>query len=170
MEDVLGGGDLPFDPVSFVMAYTGSEICVLPASEESTVMSLKQGVALHLEHLPFAIRLLVEGQPVPVGGTWAALGSPRVMHVVLAPTTTNHTIDLVNAIQEQQHDTVIEILEAGQDPNCQWMGRWRAEPVTHVAASRGHFYSLHLLLAGFANPPPATGVQPYTWGSWQTRQ
>ena len=156
VEDVLGGGDLPFDHVSFVMAYTGSEICVLSASEESTVMSLKQGVALHLGHLPFAVRLLVEGQPVPVGGTWPALGSPRVMQVVLAPITTNRTIDLVNAIQEQQHDTVIEILEAGQDPNCQWMGRWRAEPITHVAASRGHFYSLHLLLAGFANPNVAT--------------
>ena len=151
--DTLGGGERVFEPVLVVMACTGNEICTLPVSEECTVMSLKQRIALHLKHLPFAVKILLEGQLVAaVGDTWATLGSPRVLHIVLASRTIAHANCLVKAIHDQEHDAVIRILADGQEPDYPCVRRWRAELPLHTAASRGFFYSVHLLLTGFADP------------------
>ena len=70
--DVAGGSMPPeshtegFSQVSFRSACTGEEICTFPVSQSCTVLVVKQRVALHLRHLPFAMGLLLDGTAVPL--------------------------------------------------------------------------------------------------------
>ena len=50
-DDVEGGSEI----VSFQMACTGVTVCALFVSDDDTILTLKQQVALHLGHLPFAV-------------------------------------------------------------------------------------------------------------------
>eukprot|EP00435_Cladocopium_sp_Y103_P008302 s3962_g2.t1 len=158
--DVIGGSMHQesqvegFSRVSFLSALTGEEICVLPVSQYCTVLLLKQRIALHVGHLPFAIVLLVGGTAVPLDASWATIGFPLVMDVVLSPRTNAHSADLSHAIQSQNHSSIIAALEAGQDPDCWCLvpNTGRNEPVILTAAAAGFFYSVHLLLNGFADP------------------
>ena len=149
--DVEGGS-----AVSFVLACTGEHICSLIVTEDSTVLDLKQHVARHHGHLPFAVSLVLEGKVVPMGAIWAVVGfpPPPVLDVVLNPRTNQYRLDLSCAVQEQQHDTIIAILSAGQEPNCSGIVRrtGRQEAVLLTAAGDGLFYCVHLLLSAFADP------------------
>ena len=149
--DVEGGST-----VSFALACTGKHICKLSISEACTVLDLKQHVARHHGHLPFAVSLVLEGKVVPMGAIWAVVGFPPVLHVVLHARTNQYMLDLSCAVQEQQHDTIITILSAGQEPNllrhcaANWAPRGST---THCSWSWFVlFYCVHLLLSAFADP------------------
>jgi hypothetical protein len=148
--------------VSFVL-YTGQELCSLRVSEFCTIFQMKQQIALHVQHLPFGIVLLEETTVLPLFGTWRDAGFPQVMQVVLKPRTNDFTEELGLAIQDQDHEKVIAVLEAGQEPDCWFKGRdtGRMEPALLVAAGARFFYSVHLLLNAFANPE-STGVDGRT--------
>eukprot|EP00435_Cladocopium_sp_Y103_P062959 s337_g24.t1 len=137
--DVCGGAET-CEPasISCVLACTGEEVCSLLVTDTCTILSLKQG------------------QVVPLGAIWAVFGfpPPPVLHVVLRSRTNRYSLDLSNAVQQQQHDAVIEILAAGQEPDCSGLVQrtGRAEAVLLTAAAAGFFYSVHLLLSAFADP------------------
>ena len=105
--DVEGGS-----AVSFVLACTGKHICSLSVTEDCTILDLKQHVARHHGHLPFAVSLVLEGKVVPMGAIWAVVGfpPPPVLDVVLHARTNQYRLDLSWAVQEQQNDTIIAIL------------------------------------------------------------
>ena len=149
--DVEGGS-----AVSFVLACTGKHICSLSVTEDCTILDLKQHVARHHGHLPFAVSLVLEGKVVPMGAIWAVVGfpPPPVLDVVLHARTNQYRLDLSWAVQEQQHDTIIAILSAGQEPNCSGIVRrtGRQEAVLLTAVGAGLFYCVHLLLSAFADP------------------
>ena len=115
-------------------------------------MSLKQRIALRLQHLPFAVILLVDNQAVQLAHTWSQLGSPLLMQVVLTTQTNAHRHASAQAVQRQDHVAVIRILDAGQAPNCtSVIGTARhVERVLATAASAGFFYSAFLLLHAWA--------------------
>ena len=147
--DVAGGST-----VSCVHACTGKEICSVSLLEDAAMILLRQEIAHHVQHLPFAIVLLAEENVIPRECTWAAIGCPPVLRVVLKPVTRESSQALTHAIVEQNHQQVIQLLETGQDPNS-WSvvpRSGRFEPALLTAAGGGFFYSLHLLLHAFADP------------------
>ena len=156
--DVAGGSG----SVIFTLACTGQDICSLPLEDEDdeTILALKQHVARKLQHLPFAVILLANSTVVPLSSSWSAIGSPEVLEVVLTNRTTHFASQLSTAVRQQDHDTLIAILEKGQEPNC-----WRyssitrrSEPPLLTAAGQGFFYSTYLLINAFADPNiPANG-------------
>lgn len=92
-DDVEGGSEI----VSFQMACTGVTVCALFVSDDDAILTLKQQVALHLGHLPFAVVFLVDNEVVPFAQTWARAGSPPLMHVILKPRTNCHRLALPSA-------------------------------------------------------------------------
>ena len=149
LRDVAGGST-----VSCVHACTGEEICRVSLLEDAAMILLRQEIAHHVQHLPFAIVLLAEESVIPRECTWAAIGRPPVLRVVLKPVTRESSRALTHAIMDQNHQQVIELLETGQDPNS-WSvvpRTGRFEPALLTAAGGGFFYSLHLLLHAFADP------------------
>ena len=158
--DVAGGSMPPesqaegFSQVSFRSACTGEEICTFPVSQSCTGLLVKQRVALHLRHLPFAMVLLLDGTAVPLDASWASIGFPSVVDVILVPRTNAHRVDLSDAIQSRNHSKAIAALEAGQDPDCLCLvqNTGRNEPVILTAAAGGFFYPVYLLLNAFADP------------------
>ena len=76
------------------------------------------------------------------------------MHVILKPRTNCHRLALSKAIQAQNHNTVIDLLSNGQEPDCMGLidRTRRLEPVLVTAASAGFFYSAFLLLNAWADP------------------
>lgn len=102
--DVTGGSMPPesqvegFCRVSFLSACTGEEICAFPVSQYCTVLLLKQRVALHVRHLPIAVVFLVGETAVPLDPSWATIGFPSVMGVILLPRTNAHKLDPSHAI------------------------------------------------------------------------
>jgi len=157
LADVCGGSDAPQSAVvSCVLACTGEEVCQLDVTESCTILDLKQRIAAVLRHLPFAVTLLLDGRALPLGAVWAVIGfpPPPLLHVVLIPRTNDYKLDLSNAIQQQEHDAIIKILSAGQDPDCSGVVHHtrRKERVLLTAASAGFFYSVHLLLSALADP------------------
>ena len=141
-------------PVSFHLACTGKEVCALHVVADCPILQLKQHVAICLKHLPFAVMLLQAGSTISTGCTWGDIGSPQDIGVVLTARRSDLGQALSMAVQNQHHETVVSILESGQEPDCmgevQAMGR--LEPVLLTAAAAGFFYSCHLLLHGFADP------------------
>lgn len=140
--------------VSFQSACTGQEICALLVSEHCTVMEIKQRIAIQARHLPFAVVLLVDNGVVPLATTWSGIGFPKLANVVLVPRTARHANSLAAAVVSQQHEQVIKLLEAGQEPDC-WcvvQRTARMEPLLLTAVGAGFFYSVHLLLNALANP------------------
>ena len=140
------------DNVEFVSACTGAHICNLLIPADSAVISLKQQVAMKLQHLPFSVVLVAEGAVLALGSTWS--GCFTEVGVVLTPRTQRLAQDLAEAIQLQNHDLVIQLLELGQEPNCYGFvqSTRRLEPVLLIAAGQGYFYSTHLLLEAWADP------------------
>ena len=90
--DIEGGSH--GSTVSFVSPCTGQGICEFGIGEHCTVLSIKQRSAHHTEHLPFAVRLFVKNEMVPLANTWSSIGSPRVMRVILLPIITECDADL----------------------------------------------------------------------------
>ena len=161
--DVLGGSTALCGPVaidgsslvSFHLACSGQEICGLHVLPDCPILYLKQHLAVGLGHLPFAVILLQAMNIIsPLATTWADIGCPQEIGVLLAPRRCDSGQALSTAIQNQDHEKIIKILEAGQNPDClgEVEGRRRVEPVLLTAAAAGFFYSVHLLLNGFADP------------------
>ena len=155
--DVCGGSDTSDSfPISCVLACTGEEVCRLEVTDSCTILDLKMHIAGILRHLPFAVSLLLEGRALSFGAVWAVIGfpPPPVLHVVLIPRRTDYKLHLSDAVQQQEHDAIIRILSAGQDPDCSGIVRrtGRRERVLLTAAAGGFFYSVHLLLSALADP------------------
>ena len=150
--DAAGGSG----SVIFTLACTGQDICSLRLEDEDdeTILALKQHVARKLQHLPFAVILLANSTIVPLSSSWFAIGCREVLEVVLTNRTTHFASQLSTAVRQQDYDTLIAILEKGQEPNC-WryssMTR-RSEPPLLTAAGQGFFYSTYLLINAFADP------------------
>ena len=143
------------DNVEFVSACTGAHKCNLHIPADSAVISLKQQVAMKLQHLPFSVVLVAEGTVLALGSTWS--GCFKEVGVILTKRTQGFAQDLAEAIQLQKHDLVIHLLELGQEPNCYGFAQstQRLEAVLLFAAGKGYFYSTHLLLEAWADPNSA---------------
>eukprot|EP00434_Breviolum_minutum_P014051 symbB.v1.2.012392.t1/scaffold857.1/size218589/7 len=143
------------DNVEFVSACTGAHICNLHIPADSAVISLKQQVAMKLQHLPFSVVLVAEGTVLALGSAWS--GCFKEVGVILTKRTQGFAQDLAEAIQLQKLELVIHLLELGQEPNCYGFAQstQRLEAVLLFAAGIGYFYSTHLLLEAWADPNSA---------------
>ena len=143
------------DNVEFVSACTVAHICNLHIPADSAVISLKQQVAMKLQHLPFSVVLVAEGTVLALGSAWS--GCFKEVGVILTKRTQGFAQDLAEAIQLQKLELVIHLLELGQEPNCYGFAQstQRLEAVLLFAAGKGYFYSTHLLLEAWADPNSA---------------
>ena len=138
--DVAGGST-----VSCVHACTGKEICSVSLLEDATMILLRQEIAHHVQHLPFAIVLLAEENVIPRECTWAAIGCPPVLRVVLKPVTRESSQALTHAIVEQNHAVQI-LLEWKADVHIK--DSHGETPLHFAAASENKIIVKHLVLAG----------------------
>lgn len=129
------------------LACSGQEICNLYVLPDCPILYLKQHLLWVL-----AISLCSKQRHLDTGHHmgWC----PQEIGVLLASRRSDSGQALSTAIQNQDHSKIIKILEAGQNPDClgEVQGRRRMEPVFLKAAAAGFFYSVHLLLNGFADP------------------
>ena len=97
-DDVVGGSEAL---VTFALACTGKAVLTMPVHDGCEVLRLKQVVALHLQHLPFAIEFIADNSVLPTYGPWAGCGLPQLIGVVLKPTSDKYKISLLRAILKE---------------------------------------------------------------------
>ena len=135
-------------------AVTGEQLLVLEVAEGETCEDLKRAVGWRLNHPTFAIHVVnASGAEVAELATWASIGCPSVLGILLRPRTTSYTANLVQSVLEGDADGVKRILEAGQEPDS-WInipGRFK-EPVLHSAIAYDREDCVKVLLQGFASP------------------
>ena len=135
-------------------AVTGEQLLVLEVAEGETCEDLKQAVGWRLNHPTFAIHVInAYGAEVANLATWASIGCPSVLGILLLPRTTSYTTALVQSVLEGDADGVKKVLEAGQEPDS-WIntpGRFK-EPVLHSAIAYDREDCVKVLLQGSASP------------------
>lgn len=118
-QGAVGGPSL----VSFHLACTGKEVCSVHVLAVCPRLQLKQHVAVCLKHLPFAVMLLQTGNTIStLSVTWGGIGSPQEIGIVLTARWSDRGQALSMALRNQDHETVVSILERGQEPAR--MGTW----------------------------------------------
>lgn len=135
-------------------AVTGEQLLVLEVAEGETCEDMKRAVGWRLNHPTFAIHVInASGTEVAGLATWASIGCPSVLGILLRPRTTFYTAALVHSVLEGDADGVKKVLEAGQEPDS-WIkipGRFK-EPALHSAIAYDRQDCVKVLLQGFASP------------------
>ena len=135
-------------------AVTGEQLLVLEVAEGETCEDMKRAVGWRLNHPTFAIHVInASGTEVAGLATWASIGCPSVLGILLRPRTTSYTAALVHSVLEGDADGVKKVLEAGQEPDS-WIkipGRFK-EPALHSAIAYDRQDCVKVLLQGFASP------------------
>lgn len=155
-KDALGGA-VTGHRVAIQSAVTGQILATLDMTGEETADGLKYKMGKQLRHLPFAIICLgADGQIASDNTTWAELGRPETLRVLLKPRVVDLGSALLQALVHNDSAAVKDILKAGQDPNMlvKRVGQLQ-EPLLLSAVACRRDASVQLLLYGMANPSVA---------------
>ena len=167
-QDVRGGGskcaeaDRP-DVVRFCNPLAGHTMVECDSAMlcgQSFLRMARTMCSVSLNHYPFAMAFLVEGQPIQdEEASWLDLGCPSNMALVLLPITTKLSRQLLAAVRQDSGLDVHRCLAKGQNPNFQYR---EDRTALCYASSLGSVAAMSVLLDAGADPNMADvhGVPP----------